>query len=130
MDRIYNTVVQEHFADNRQMLFLMGPRQVGKTTTARESAAAIGESTYFSWDNSDHRRTLLAGPEAIATALGLHRLREEKPICVLDEIHKYGRWKGLLKALFDTYGDRVRFLVTGSARPRIEGASGMGNTGP
>ena len=98
------------------MLFLMGPRQVGKTTTARESAAVTGESTYFSWDNSDHRRTLLAGPEAIATALGLHRLREEKPICVLDEIHKYGRWKGLLKALFDTYGDRVRFLVTGSAR--------------
>ena len=66
MDRIYNTVVQEHFADSRQMLFLMGPRQVGRTTTARESAAAIGESAYFSWDNSDHRRTLLAGPEAIA----------------------------------------------------------------
>ena len=124
MDRIYNTVVQEHFADNRQMLFLMGPRQVGKTTTARESAAAIGESTYFSWDNSDHRRTLLAGPEAIATALGLHRLREEKPICVLDEIHKYGRWKGLLKALFDTYGDRVRFLVTGSARLDVFKAGG------
>jgi len=124
MDRLYDAVVQEHFRDNRQMLFLMGPRQVGKTTTARTNAAAIGESTYFSWDNSDHRRTLLAGPNAVATALGLHRLREDEPICVLDEVHKYGGWKGLLKALFDNYGDRVRFLVTGSARLDVFKAGG------
>ena len=124
MDRLYSTLVQEHFEDNRQMLFLMGPRQVGKTTTARASASAIGESTYLSWDNSDHRRTLLAGPEAIASVLGLDRLREDPPICVLDEIHKYGRWKGLLKALFDTYGNRVRFLVTGSARLDVFKAGG------
>jgi len=124
MDRFYDAVVLEHFRDNRQMLFLMGPRQVGKTTTARSSAAVIGDSTYFSWDNSDHRRTLLAGPDALATALGLHGLRESEPICVLDEIHKYGRWKGLLKAMFDTYGDRVRLLVTGSARLDVFKAGG------
>jgi len=102
----------------------MGPRQVGKTTTARASAAAIGASAYFSWDNPDHRRTLLAGPQAIATTLELDRLREDVPVCVLDSIHKYGKWKGLLKGLFDSYGDRVRFLVTGSARLDVFKAGG------
>ena len=124
MDRLYDAVVQEHFRENRQMLLLMGPRQVGKTTTARASAAAIGASTYFSWDNADHRRTLLAGPQAIAVALGLDRLREDVPVCVLDEIHKYGKWKGLLKGLFDSYGEGVRFLVTGSARLDVFKAGG------
>lgn len=124
MDRLYDAVVREHFRENRQMLFLMGPRQVGKTTTALASATAIGASTYFSWDNPDHRRTLLAGPQAIAAALELDRLREDVPVCVLDEIHKYGKWKGLLKGLFDSYGDRAQFLVTGSARLDVFKAGG------
>ena len=38
MKRLYETVVSEHFSEHRQMLFLMGPRQVGKTTTARQNA--------------------------------------------------------------------------------------------
>ncbi len=62
MDRLYDAVILEHFRDHRQMLFLMGPRQVGKTTTARASAAAIGESTCFSWDNSaDQRKARFPG---------------------------------------------------------------------
>ena len=32
--RIYNELIDLHFAENRQMVFLTGPRQVGKTTTA------------------------------------------------------------------------------------------------
>ena len=52
MRRVYETLVREHFRENRQMLFLMGPRQVGKTTTARESASALGESAHASWDDA------------------------------------------------------------------------------
>lgn len=32
MQRIYQTPIEEHLAQNKQMLFLAGPRQVGKTT--------------------------------------------------------------------------------------------------
>lgn len=42
----------------------------------------------------------------------------------LDELHKFGRWKGLLKGLFDTYGDQARFLVTGRARLDVFKAGG------
>ena len=124
MKRIYERIVQEHFLADRQMLFLMGPRQVGKTTTARTSAAQMGAVTYLSWDNLDDRRRFLAGPGAIAEALDLDRLAEDLPVCVLDELHKYGRWKGLLKGLFDTYGHQARFLVTGSARLDVFRAGG------
>ena len=124
MKRIYELVIQEHFQDNRQMLFLMGPRQVGKTTTAKQSVERLGEATYLNWDNSDDRRRILAGPAAIAEAIGLKRLREDKPICVLDELHKLGRWKNLLKGLFDTYGDSAHFLITGSARLDVFKAGG------
>jgi len=31
-------------------------------------------------------------------------------------LHKHAKWKSLLKGFFDTYGDRVRLLVTGSSR--------------
>ena len=34
----------------------------------------------------------------------------------MDELHKFRRWKSFLKGFFDTYGDRVRLLVTGSSR--------------
>ncbi len=35
---------------------------------------------------------------------------------VLDEIHKYRRWRNLLKGFYDTQRSRRQFLVTGSAR--------------
>ena len=49
-------------------------------------------------------------------ALQLDQLRARAPIAVLDELHKYTKWKTLLKGFFDTYGDRVRLIVTGSSR--------------
>ena len=116
MKRVYDALVNEHFAENRQMLFLMGPRQVGKTTTARQAAKTVGDVTYLNYDDLDHRQRILGGPQAIAETLGLDRLHAAPPVCVLDELHKHRRWKTLLKGLFDSYGDRARFLVTGSAR--------------
>jgi predicted AAA+ superfamily ATPase len=64
----------------------------------------------------DDRRLLLAGPAAIATAVGLDQLRAKPPVVVIDELHKHPKWKALLKGLFDTYGDRAKWIVTGSSR--------------
>ncbi len=117
--RIYDATIEHHFDDVRQMLFLSGPRQAGKTTSARHVAGALGDAVYLNWDNTDHRRIILAGAGAIAEAAGLDRLRDDPPVLVLDEIHKQPRWKDLLKGFFDTHGDRVRVLVTGSARLEV-----------
>lgn len=116
LPRIYGSLIQEHFKSDRQMLFLMGPRQVGKTTTSRAEAADSPEHAYLNWDDQQHRRIMLGGPGSISDHLGLDQLRSAPVFLVLDEVHKYGRWKTLLKGLFDTYSDQLRILVTGSAR--------------
>lgn len=109
--RFYDTLLADHLRQHRQMALVSGPRQVGKTTTCR----TVAES-YLNWDNLDDRRQLLKGPAAIATAVGLDRLRAKPAVVVLDELHKYSKWKGLLKGLFDTYPERTRWIVTGSSR--------------
>lgn len=109
--RFYDALLRDHLARHRQMALVSGPRQVGKTTACRAVADA-----YLNWDNMDERRLLLKGPAAIATAVGLDRLRARPPVAVIDELHKHSKWKGLLKGLFDTYGDRAKWIVTGSSR--------------
>lgn len=109
--RLYTSLLEDHLRRHRQMALVSGPRQVGKTTLCR----SVGEA-YLNWDNADDRRRLLGGPGALATALQLDRLRAKPVVVVLDELHKYTKWKSLLKGFFDTYGDRVRLIVTGSSR--------------
>ena len=109
--RLYTEVLTDHLRRHRQMALVSGPRQVGKTTACRSISDA-----YLNWDNIDDRRRLLRGPAALAEALQLDQLRTRAPIAVFDELHKYTKWKALLKGFFDTYGDRVRLIVTGSSR--------------
>jgi predicted AAA+ superfamily ATPase len=103
--RLYTEVLADHLRRNRQMALVSGPRQVGKTTTCR----SISDS-YLNWDNADDRRRLLRGPAALAEALQLDRLTAQIPVAVLDELHKYSKWKTLLKGFFDSYGERVRLI--------------------
>ena len=109
--RFYDRLLEEHFARNRQMAFVSGPRQVGKTTTCRRAA-----DVYLNWDDIDHRERVLAGPREIAKLAGLERLKVQPPLVLFDELHKFARWKQFLKGFFDTYGQQVRVAVTGSSR--------------
>lgn len=109
--RFYRTILADHLQKHRQMALVSGPRQVGKTTACRSIS-----DVYLNWDNADDRRSLLRGPAALASVLQLDRLRPKPPVAVLDELHKYRKWKILLKGVFDTYGERTRLIVTGSSR--------------
>jgi len=110
-DRIYDSLLVEHLANKRQMAFVSGPRQVGKTTTCRNHA-----DSYVNWDNIDDREIILAGPAILVDRLGLNRLSNTIPVALFDELHKYPRWKQFLKGFFDTYADQIRITVTGSSR--------------
>jgi hypothetical protein len=112
--RIYDTLLAEHLATQRQMVLVSGPRQVGKTTTCRNHADA-----YANWDNLDDRERILAGPERLLAELRLDRLSRSSPTILFDELHKYARWKQFLKGFFDTYADQARIIVTGSSRMNI-----------
>ena len=94
--RIYPEIIREHLAENRQMAFVSGPRQVGKTTVCRELA-----TTYFNWDDQDSRALILKGPAEIAQVAALQKIRTAKPVLAFDELHRYSRWKNFLKGFFD-----------------------------
>jgi hypothetical protein len=87
----------------RKMVFVGGPRQVGKTTLARnilgKSAAGL-----MSWDVPEERDLIL------------RRTYPKSPLWVFDEIHKYRRWRNYLKGLFDSRPAGQQILVIGSAR--------------
>lgn len=89
----------------KKMVFIGGPRQVGKTTLARHLLSEGGPGRYFNWDYDDDRRALLQ-----------KRWSDDDRLLVLDEIHKYPRWKSWVKGVHDVVGERHRLLVTGSAR--------------
>lgn len=92
-----------------KMVFVSGPRQVGKTTLSTELVSQHYEtSAYFSWDFKDDRSRIL-NSEWPADA----------ELIILDEIHKYKKWKTLLKGNFDKFRQQYKFLVTGSARLNV-----------
>lgn len=86
----------------RKMVFLAGARQVGKTTLARALPGA--RRGYLNWDVAEDRERILRGQ------------MPPSRLWVLDEIHKYRGWRGLVKGLFDKRRAEQRILVTGSAR--------------
>ncbi|MCM8813987.1 MAG: ATP-binding protein [Candidatus Omnitrophica bacterium] len=90
-----------------KMVFISGPRQVGKTTLARIIGEHIfsGKYDYLNWDNRQDRRSLLDGV-----------FKADADLVIFDEIHKYKSWKNYIKGEFDKYKDRFKFIVTGSAR--------------
>ena len=109
--RIYDALLTEHLMEHRQMAFVSGPRQVGKTTTCRGHTGF-----YVNWDNEDDREDILAGPAHLVEKFELNRLSTDGPVLLFDELHRYPHWKRLLKGFFDVYADQVRIIVTGSSR--------------
>lgn len=85
-----------------KMVFLGGPRQVGKTTCAL--SLATSKDSYLNWDIAAHREAILK-----------HELPTSKLI-IFDEIHKYKSWRNYLKGIYDLYRQDKHILVTGSAR--------------
>ena len=96
-----------------KMVFLGGPRQVGKTTLARFIASGFSENEYLNWDNPKHKIKIT----------GQHWSPENQCL-VFDEIHKYEHWKNLIKGIWDTRLQNEKILVTGSSRLNIYRRSG------
>ena len=111
LKRLYDTILSEHLATHQQMAFVVGPRQVGKTTTCQSCA-----DHYCNWDNVDDRDLILSGPAKLVERFQLSRLKDELPTLLFDELHKYHGWKKFLKGFFDTYADQAHVIVTGSSR--------------
>ncbi len=86
---------------NKKMVFIGGPRQVGKTTLAQSLAP---KSAYLNWDDAEDREKILR-----------NQLPAQK-VLIFDELHKYRSWRNYLKGLYDKNKNDLKILVTGSAR--------------
>jgi len=131
MKRIYEDLLREHLREERQMAFVAGPRQVGKTTLLQ--SLLDEKDVTFNWDRPAEREWILKGSDALLEHVGLmddlRAADAPKPRMAFDEIHKFRHWKRFLKGLFDAVDGRASILVTGSARLNIykrDGDSLMG----
>ena len=114
----------------RQMRFISGARQVGKTTLARHFLKKNGHShLYFNWDLRQIRDEYIDDPYFFETDVYDSKKNTLLPWVCLDEIHKMPKWKNILKDYFDKFENEVRFVITGSARLDMFRRSGDALTG-
>ena len=109
MKEIYKRYIENSVDEDlkSKMVFVGGPRQVGKTTFALTFLSEPSEKhpAYLNWDNILIRSALLRG-----------ELPPNESIIVLDEIHKFARWRNLVKGFYDARKSEISFIITGSAR--------------
>lgn len=91
----------------KKMVFLGGPRQVGKTTLSLHfiKPSSVLNPSYLNWDRVSDKSLILKD-----------QIPLQSSILIFDEIHKYKNWRGLIKGLYDKYHEDHKFIVTGSAR--------------
>ena len=88
----------------QKMVFIGGPRQVGKTTLSKTLLElAFPQGIYLNWDAD--KKIILD-----------KQWRNDAPLIVFDELHKYPRWKQWIKGVYDTRPKDQQYLVMGSAR--------------
>lgn len=91
----------------KKMVFIGGPRQVGKTTLSLNflNPATPKNPGYYNWDRPQDKSLILKNEFSL-----------DSKILVFDEIHKYKNWRNLVKGLYDKNYEDHKFIVTGSAR--------------
>jgi len=121
---IERTLYHIAFSDDwgRQMRFITGPRQSGKTTLSKLKLEKENtERLYYLWDlrsvrNRYKENELFFTQDAIQS--------KDKSWLCFDEIHKMPKWKNILKGIYDQTHQDYQFIVTGSAKLNISRMAG------
>lgn len=104
MDRYLRPFIEKDLS--KKMVFLGGPRQVGKTTLALSILRGDEKHPgYINYDFPPNRSSLIKG-----------LLPSNESLIILDEIHKYKNWRNLVKGIYDKNKGHLKILVTGSAK--------------
>ena len=103
MERYLSKLIAQDL--KRKLVFVTGPRQVGKTTLSQDLGQTRLPSQYLNYD--------IAGDRA---AIQRQSWRPDAKLLVLDELHKMAGWKPWLKGVIDGRPAGQQMLVTGSAR--------------
>jgi len=110
---IYKRLWQEDIRQ-KPMVLISGPRQVGKTTLARDMIGSLYKNkVYFNWDVIENKKLLIENPYFFES---IQRVDASVPLVIFDEIHKYKNWKRYLKGVYDQFAAEYQFIVSGSGR--------------
>jgi predicted AAA+ superfamily ATPase len=116
MERLVEKYIFDPEMNAGKMIFLTGPRQVGKTTLARNwLAGQDAGDLYFNWDDPAVAREYKRNPLFFKNIID-DRFDKKPLSLVFDEIHKQKNWRNILKGIYDTNKEKITLLVTGSAR--------------
>ena len=114
MERVHSSYLFDPEVNAEKMIFLSGPRQIGKTTFALQRLEFLGqEHLYYNWDDPYVRREYTRNPHFLKTKIAAEK---QKALIAFDEIHKHKQWKNILKGLYDLHHRQAQFIITGSAR--------------
>ena len=93
-----------------KMVFIGGPRQVGKTILAQSLIKNFypQHPAYLNWDDTISRKKILT-----------RQWSSDQKLIIFDEIHKYQKWKSLVKGHYDILKTKHSFLITGSAKLNV-----------
>jgi uncharacterized protein len=105
--RYLRQAILEDAFPKHKLIFISGPRQVGKTTLAK--SLAPNSDNYFSYDDERFRRAWAKNPSSAIESRGPGAF-------TLDEIHKDRLWKRKLKGFYDLDPNAGPIIVTGSSR--------------
>lgn len=116
MERLIKQYIFDPEMNAGKMIFLTGPRQIGKTTFARNwLAAQEADDNYFNWDAPSIVKEYKRNPLFFKNIIDSRSSKKPLPL-VFDEIHKLKNWRNILKGIYDTNQENMTLLVTGSAR--------------
>ncbi len=99
----------------KKTVLLSGPRQVGKTTFAKSLSP---DFEYLNYDVLLDRKVIVA-----------QTWQKGVQLLILDELHKFRKWKNFLKGIIDHSNNKPAILVTGSARLEVFRKAGDALTG-
>ncbi|MDP2981135.1 MAG: ATP-binding protein, partial [Candidatus Omnitrophota bacterium] len=117
---LYNIAFSEECG--RQMRFITGTRQSGKTTFAKLKLKRENlKESYYLWDLRRVRERYKDN-ELFFTADNPPLVRKSW-VC-FDEIHKMPKWKNILKGIYDSSFESYNFIITGSAKFDISKRAG------
>ncbi len=106
MEKIARKIYIKILTDlEKKMVFVVGPRQVGKTWLSKKVMGEYKNPLYLNYDDMDHVKILKT-----------KAWKPEVDLIVFDEIHKMPKWKNYIKGIYDTKPDTLHMLITGSAR--------------
>jgi uncharacterized protein len=97
----------------KRMVFMAGPRRVGKTTLGEMIGQSYPNRVYVNWEIPEDRTRLIRNPAFFEET---ERRDESMPLVMFDEINRHRGWRRYLKGAYDRGEGHYQFLVAGSSR--------------